>query len=103
MATLADTMKDSYPDTYNPSQPTTPKDRELQFLRDQILTEISKDRFSPAFGNDLLPGMYCMPIYAVPKTIRSPDLRMVTNQSAGAYSLNSMISRDDICSYLLNE
>ena len=43
-----------------------------------------------------------MPIYAIPKTIWSPNLRMVTDQSTGAFSLNSMISRDNICSYPLD-
>ena len=65
----ADTMKDSYPDTHDASQPITQNNHEVQFLQDQIHTEISKDHFSSTFGMDLLPGMYCMPIYAVPKTI----------------------------------
>ena len=42
-----------------------------------------------------------MPIHAVPKP-HSTDLRLVTNHSAGNYSLNSMIKREDICGYPLD-
>jgi hypothetical protein len=42
-----------------------------------------------------------MPIFAIPKP-HSTDLRMVTHQSAGKYSLNSMIPRDDIVRYPLD-
>ena len=90
----ADIIKDSYPDTHNASQPIMQNDCEVQFLQDQIHTEITKNCFSPTFGTDLLPGMYCMPIYAVPKTIWSPNLWMVTDQSAGAFSLNSWMEWD---------
>ncbi|KAJ8509125.1 hypothetical protein ONZ45_g8669 [Pleurotus djamor] len=39
--------------------------------------------------------MYSMPVFAVPKQGQS-KFRMVTNQSKGKYSLNSMIQHDDI-------
>ena len=42
-----------------------------------------------------------MPIHAVPKP-HSTDLRLVTNHSAGNYSLNSMIKREDICGFPLD-
>ena len=44
---------------------------------------------------DLLPGMYSTPIHAVPKP-QSYKLRLVNDHSAGPYSLNSMIAREDI-------
>ena len=56
--------------------------------------------FSESFGDKLLPGMYCMPIFAIPKP-HSMDLWMVTDQSARKYSLNSMIPREDIIGYPL--
>ena len=57
--------------------------------------------FSKSFGDKLLPGMYFMPIHAVPKP-NSNNFRLVTNQSAGAYSLNSMIKCEDIAGYPLD-
>jgi len=42
-----------------------------------------------------------MPIHAVPKP-HSTDLRMLTDQSASKFSLNSMIVRDDIKGYPLD-
>jgi len=96
----ADTLLDGYPTTHDESQPS--KDvNQMEFLRSQIQVEQDKDRFSHSFGSDLLPGMYSMPIHAVPKP-RSTDLRMVTDHSAGRFSLNSMIPHDDIASYPLD-
>jgi hypothetical protein len=58
-------------------------------------------RFSYSFGRDLLPGMYSMPIHAVPKP-HSTDHRLVTNHSAGQFALNSMIKHEDIAGYPLD-
>ena len=63
--------------------------------------EHSKGRFSGPFGQDLLPGMYASPIHVVPK-LHSEKLRMVINQSARPFSLNSMISRGDIKGFPLD-
>ena len=97
----ADTHSGEYPDTLDLSYPQTDDPEEAQFLRDQRDHEIFKGRFSEAFGEQLLPGMYCMPVFAIPKP-HSTDLRMVTHQSAGNHSLNSMIPRDDIIGYPLD-
>jgi hypothetical protein len=79
-----------------------PKDqRELDFICGQRDKEISMGRFSESFGESLLPGMYSMPIHAVPKP-HSTDLRLVTNHSAGEFSLNSMIRREDITGFPLD-
>jgi hypothetical protein len=48
------------------------------------------------FGKDLLPGMYCMPHYVVPKP-HSDSWRLVNDFSAGPYSLNSMVDRESVC------
>ena len=98
----ADTHYGEYPDTLDLSLPEPSDEREAQFLRDQRDHEVFKGRFSEPFGKELLPGMYCMPIFAVPKVRNSPDLRMVTDQSAGKFSLNSMIPREDIIGYPLD-
>ena len=98
----ADTHFGEYPDTLDESLPDPKDNRELDFICAQRDKEIDTGRFSNSFGDELLPGMYSMPIHAVPKTIRSQDLRLVTNHSAGKYSLNSMIKREDICGYPLD-
>ena len=97
----ADTHIGEYPDTLDYSLPDPDNPDEAEFLRNQRDHEIFKGRFSESFGDKLLPGMYCMPIFAVPKP-HSTDLRMVTDQSAGKYSLNSMIPREDIIGYPLD-
>jgi hypothetical protein len=56
--------------TTNDESSVTPVDiKKADFLQTQKLVELTKDRFSPSFGKKLLPGMYCMPIYAVPSQI----------------------------------
>ncbi|GLB35583.1 hypothetical protein LshimejAT787_0211480 [Lyophyllum shimeji] len=92
---FADTHPDTYPNTYDVSLPTPSKPEEAEFLRFQRDVEILKGRFSHAFGPDLYDGMYSMPIHVVPKK-SGEGLRLVTNQSAGEYSLNSMIRYSDI-------
>src|ERR1700678_2945041 len=78
-----------------------PRDqRELDFICGQCNIEINMGRFSESFGENLLPGMYSMPIHAVPKPHPS-DLCLVTNHSAGEFSLNSMIRRKDIAGFPL--
>jgi len=96
----ADTLQPGYPTTHDENRAAPENLDKLQFLRDQLATEHSKDRFSDSFGEDLLPGMYCMPIHAVPKN--ETDFRLVTDQSAGDYSLNSMIHHDSITGYPLD-
>ena len=86
----ADTHIGDYPDTWDESIPDPRDQRELDFICSQRDKEIETGRFSAGFGEELLPGMYSMPIHAVPKP-HSTDLRLVTNHSAGNYSLNSMI------------
>jgi len=97
----ADTLKPEYPTTHDASVPMPDKESDTAFLRSQKDIEVEKQRFSPPFGTELLPGMYSMPIHAVPKP-RSTDLRMVTDQSAGQYSLNFMIPHAGIAGYPLD-
>ena len=75
-----------YPIINNKSKPTPKDEKKAEFLRAQWDIEVTKDRFSPPFKGGLLPGMYCMPIYAVPKP-HSSDLCLVTDQSYGKFSL----------------
>ena len=97
----AEVPKPGYPDTNDESKPAPTDVKKAEFLRAQRDVELAKDRFSPPLAHGLLPGMYCMPIYAVPKP-RSSDLRLVTDQSYGKYSLNSMINHDKVTGYPLD-
>jgi hypothetical protein len=97
----ADTQFETYPTPVDESLGMPLNDKEAEFLREQRDHERSKGRFSGSFGRDLLPGMHASPIHAVPKP-RSEKLRMVINQSAGPFAPNSMIKRDDIKGFPLD-
>jgi hypothetical protein len=97
----ADTHAGVYPDTLDESLPPPHDDRRAAFLENQIKIECEKGRFSGPFGPDLLPGMYCMPIHAVPKP-NSDDFRLVNDHSFGDFSLNSMIPKSDHATYPLD-
>ena len=97
----ADTHIGEYPDIVDESLGDPLNLDELNFICEQRDREIEMGRFSESFGSKLLPGMYSMPIHAVPKP-NSDAFRLVTNQSAGAFSLNSMIRREDITGYPLD-
>ena len=97
----ADTHIEEYPDTLDLSLGDPRDEKEFTFICGQRDKEIETGRFSSSFGKNLLPGMYSMPIHAVPKP-HSTNLRLVTNHSAGDYSLNSMIKREDIAGYPLD-
>ncbi|KAL7279056.1 hypothetical protein ACG7TL_006891 [Trametes sanguinea] len=91
----ADSKPDSYPDTWDEVRPPPATEQSAQFLRDQRDEEIRLGRYSQAFGPNLLPGMYCMPVHVVPKP-HSDKFRLVNDQSAGSYSLNSLIRPEAI-------
>jgi hypothetical protein len=89
-------------DTSDPELPTTwdNSKRPLRDLAHQIFIEAQRDeeislgQFSSAFGPDLLPGMYSMPVGVVPKP-HTEKLRMVFDHSAEPHSLNSMIAKHE--------
>ena len=97
----ADTLKDGYPSSFDGARPTPSDACKAAFIREQRDIEIAKGRFSTVFGRELLPAMYSMPAHAVPKP-NSSDLRMVTDHSAGPYSLNSMIDHDKVTGFPLD-
>ncbi|PBK83568.1 hypothetical protein ARMGADRAFT_1048413 [Armillaria gallica] len=82
-----------YPETWDNSWAPPATMAEQSFLANQRDIEIEKKRFSPPFGPDLLPGMYSTPVLAVPKP-HSDKLRLVSHQSCGTFSQNSMIDKD---------
>ncbi|KIY44616.1 hypothetical protein FISHEDRAFT_21665, partial [Fistulina hepatica ATCC 64428] len=84
----------SYPETHDNAQGyrTLTDPSHLAFARKQCAAEVEAGRFSQSFGPDLLPGMYAVPMWVVPKP-HSDGLRLVVDHSAGQYSLNSMIPK----------
>ena len=97
----ADTLLDGFPITHDASWSTINGVDKSNFLKCQIQMEQFKHRFSSPFGPDLLPGMYSMPIYVVPKP-NSLDFCMVADHSFGPFSLNAMIPHCDIAGYPLD-
>lgn len=85
----ADICLPNYPVTLDESLSPPSDPLHAQFTRDQCQIEQDTGRYSPFFGTSLLPGMYCMPQHVVARD--DGKLRLVTNQSAGKFSLNSMI------------
>lgn len=97
----ADTLNEEFPLCHDESHPMPNDEKKASFIRDQCLKERHKGYFSESFGTDLLPGMYSMPIFAVPKP-NSEDLRLVTDHSAGTFSLNSMIDHSQVTGFPLD-
>jgi hypothetical protein len=90
-------------DTSDPDLPTTWDNSGLYPLdpahestvANDIKTELSTKRYSPDFGPDLLPGMYSMPLFVIPKP-HSVKFRVIIDHSAEPHSLNSLIPRDKV-------
>jgi hypothetical protein len=98
----ADTFSmEGYPITHDESRPLRLSPEKDEFLQRQIQHERDMGRISASFGKDLLPGMYCMPLYVVPKP-HSDSWRLVNDFSAGDFSLNSMVDRQYITGFPLD-
>ena len=65
------------------------------FVCEQRDYEIQQGRFSPSFGQHLLPGMTAIPISVVPKP-HSNKLWLVVDQSSGDFAPNSFIPRQSV-------
>ncbi|KIY53712.1 hypothetical protein FISHEDRAFT_68648 [Fistulina hepatica ATCC 64428] len=85
-----------YPETYDNAEgrPALSNPTHIVFAREQFTLEVEKHRFSKPFGPMLLPRMYGVPIWIVPKP-HSDKLCLVVDHSAGIYSLNSMILKSE--------
>lgn len=83
-------MDTSAPRDLDPPQSRPRKQEQIDFLCGQCNMEISKGRYSPSFGTELLPGMVCTPIFTKPKP-GPKKFRLINNHSAGRPSLNSLI------------
>ena len=98
---FAHTHPGEWPSTWDNSFRVLKSEDELSFVREQVLKEVHKGRFSHEFGPDLLPGMYSMPVHVVPKP-GVKKFRLVTDHSAGEFALNNMISREDVAGVTLD-
>ncbi len=97
----SNTRLPGYPDTYHQPPNGQHNDAQRSFFREQLHHERASGRYSEAFGDSLLPGMYSMPIYGVPKP-GSDALHLVNDHSAGPFSLNSMIDHPSVTGYPLD-
>ena len=71
------------------------------FVHEQRDYEIQQGRFSPSFGQHLLPGMTAIPIGVVPKP-HSNKLWLVIDQSSGDFTPNSFIPQQSVAVLLNN-
>lgn len=97
----ADIWKEDYPSELDLSGTVRSDPARDKFFSDQRTHEVEKGRYSASIGPSLLPGMYCMPNYAVPKP-HSKDFRLVNDHSASPHSLNSMVDHDSVTGYPLD-
>ena len=68
---------------------------EEKYIRDYIAEEVAKEHYSLAFKPTLLPRMYSMPVYTIPKT-NSTKLWLINNHSVGLFSLNTLIDKPKV-------
>ena len=97
----ADTLCEIFPVMHDKSQPTPSNEKHAMFSCDQCLKECQKGYYSSSFGPDLLPGMYSMPIHAVPKP-HLDNLWLVTDHSVGPFSLINMIDHSRVTGFPLD-
>ncbi|EMD38022.1 hypothetical protein CERSUDRAFT_113135 [Gelatoporia subvermispora B] len=87
-------IPEGFPDTWDESQSGSQDPERAGFVREERDTEVASGRYSQGFPQ-LLPGMYCMPVYAVPKS-EAGKYRLITDQSRGHFAVNSMISEEAV-------
>ena len=92
---FAETEGLDFPDTWDEEMDLSLGPREHEFIAQYVVDEEQSGRYSHPFGPALLPGMYSMPVHAVPKP-NSDKLRFINNHSAGRWALNSMIDKEKI-------
>ncbi|KAI9064555.1 DNA/RNA polymerase [Trametes sanguinea] len=85
---------DDFPSSWE--EPSLPLDDDAERFASKYAEDEEKSgRYSPPFSGDLSPGMFSMPVHAVPKP-HSDKLRFINNHSAGTFSLNSMIDKRSV-------
>lgn len=97
----ADTSSPELPETWDNSERYTLETKHEDTVRRDIDAEINSGRYSKPFGPELLPGMYSMPLFVIPKPL-TINFRVVIDHSAEPHSLNSCIPRDKVSVVLDN-
>ncbi|TFY58165.1 hypothetical protein EVG20_g8259 [Dentipellis fragilis] len=91
----ADTSDPKYPATWDNSKRELKTEEHRAFVEEQCQKEVEVGCFSePWEADELYPGMYSTPVGIVPKP-NSDKLWLVTDHSAGKFSLNSMIAKPE--------
>jgi hypothetical protein len=98
---IVDTHFREWPLSFDNSFQPLESEAEAKFVKSQINKEVELGHYSEAFGPDLLPGMYSMPVHAMPKP-GTNKFRLVTDHSTSPFALNSMILWDDIAGVTLD-
>jgi hypothetical protein len=89
--------KESYPLINDESRPMPSDANKASFLKGQCEEEIAKGHFSQAFGHELLPGMYAMPSFAVPKPNSTKmHLNSLTNCHSIAFPMDNMVQLGEL-------
>lgn len=84
-----------FPEIWDEENYKSLSEEELAFVEEYAKEEEAAGRYSAEFGPDLLPGMFSMPMYPIPKP-GTDKMRLVNDHSAGKFALNSGISKDDV-------
>ena len=98
---FSNTHYGEWPLTWDNCQCTPKTPDEAAFLQEQIDKEVELGHYSVLFILDLFPGVYSMPVHAVPKP-GSKKFHHVTDHSAGQVALNNMISHENIAGVTLD-
>jgi len=97
----ATTLIPGYPETFSQPPNGQYNDNQCAFFREKLHHKQACGLYSESIGGLLLPGMYSMLIYGVPKP-SSDALRLVNDHSARPYSLNSMVDHSQVTGYPLD-
>jgi hypothetical protein len=97
----AEPREEGAPCVWDNSDRPLKSEREREFVKSQFKVEIGKERFSPGFGKDLLPGMVSVPVHVVPKP-DSNDFRLIVDHLHGEFSPNSRIQKAEIAGVKLD-
>ena len=86
----ADTSSPDLPLTWDNSDRYTIEPQHVSTVLNDINSELAAHHYSPNFGPNLLPGMFSMPLFVIPKP-NTDKWRVVLDHSAEPFSLNSTI------------
>ncbi|KIK76495.1 hypothetical protein PAXRUDRAFT_169768 [Paxillus rubicundulus Ve08.2h10] len=98
---FTNTHLNKWPITWDNSDHPLKTQAERNFIASQIHAELEADHYSAPFGPEIFLGMYSMPIHTVPKP-GTDKYHLITDHSAGEFTLNNMIKHEDIAGVTLD-